>query len=367
MSVSKREWNPRLTVEDAVGVALGWLRRAAEMNVITREPPTLYQAYLLEEAPSLALFKDLGGLFRYSAKDDPELHRARDKALRLLSVALKAHFFLGRSMEARHEPYLFSFPDLSNASRPHYGLIHRLDSVEPSVRPVAGSSSRPKSRTVVVSTADLSAVSSEFARATRFPVVLPEDAASWIDLARWSALAQQGDTLDRQMRSFKAKREEEAAIAAVSDPAQFSAYGTLLEVPYELKDVMKGTGIQYAPGLRRWYLPLGHDVKAVGEYLAWVQDLHQRSPEAFEARFWRELPRKASGAPARPQGGQGQGGSSAGAASGSGSSGAPAQTAGAGGFGAQNRSASSPSPSAPPKGAYPRQWGRRQNDEQKTN
>jgi len=288
MSVSKRDWNPRLKVEEAAQVGQAWLRRAVEMNVVTRDAPTLYQAYVLDEAPALALFKDLGSLFRYSTKDDPELHRARDKALRLLSVVLKAHYFLGNGMEARHEPYFFSFPDLSNASRPHYGLIHRLDATEPGAA--------RKGKTIVVSTADLSAVSSDLARATRFPVVLPADSNQWIDLPRWAALAKQGDALESAMKPFRAKKEEEAVIAEIKDPTKFT-YGALLDVPFEMKDVMKGAGLRWAKGLQKWYLPLGHDVQAVQDYLNWARELRERSPEAYEARFWRELPAKA---PVRP-------------------------------------------------------------------
>lgn len=270
-SIAKREWNPRISLDEALSCALGWLIRGRQKNVLASQAPTLYIAYVVDEAPFLGLMRDLTSLFRYSSKDDPEMDRARDQALRLLSVAMKAHYFLGRDSLIRHEPYLFCLPDISAPASPHYGLAYKLES-------------RP-AQTIIVSTCDLGLVSSQKPGAFRFPVVLTKNSYRWFDKKHWVALGKEADVFERIMKPWLAKKEQDV-IEKWTDPSSFE-FGTLLDVPYELKDHMKPTGIKWAEGLKKWYLPLGFDVEPVQEYQHWLEQEAQNNREEFEARFWR--------------------------------------------------------------------------------
>lgn len=292
-SLAKREWNPRISLDEALSCSLGWLLRARQKNVLSNLPPTLYAAYVVDDAPHLGFMRDLSSLFRYSAKDDPETDRARDQALRLLSVALKAHFFLGRDSLARHEPYLFSLPDLSSAGSCHYGLVYRLEG-------------RP-SQTILVSTCDLGMVSTLRPTNFRFPVVLTKNSFKWFDKKHWTELGKEADVFERIMKPWAA-RQELNVIEKWTDANDFP-FGTFIEVPYELKDFIKPSGVRWADALKKWYLPRGFDVEPVREYVRWVESEWRDNREEFESRQWRLAPAKRRPSPNAGQGGaQGQSG-----------------------------------------------------------
>lgn len=270
-SLAKREWNPRISLDESLGCSLNWLIRARQKNVLSNLPPTLYTAYVVDDAPHLGFMRDLSSVFRYSSKDDPEMDRVRDQALRLLAVAQKAHFFLGKDALVRHEPYIFSLPDISQPSSCHYGLVYKLES-------------RP-SQTVMVSTVDLGLVSTLKPTAFRFPVVLTKNSYGWFDKKHWQTLAAEADVFERIMKPWVAKQELNI-IEKWTDEREFP-FGTFLDIPFELKDYMKPTGARWADALRKWYLPRGFDVQPVQEYLRWMESERRDNKEEFEARFWR--------------------------------------------------------------------------------
>lgn len=277
MTVSKREWNPRISLEEGASCSLQWLIRARQKNVIAPLPPTLYTAYALDEAPPIGFMRDLSGLFRYSSKDDPDTDRARDLALRLLSVATKAHFFLARDALVRHEPYLFPIPDISRPSDPQYGLVYRLDG-----RPI---------QAIVVASCDIGLVSSLRSAALRFPVVLTKNSYRWFDLKHWASLAEEGNLLERAMKPWIAKKESDI-VEKWTNPNDFP-FGTILDIPFEIKEYAKPAGIRWADGLKKWYLPKGFDSEPVIEYARWLEEAHRDTPAELEAMFWRTpAPRK---------------------------------------------------------------------------
>jgi hypothetical protein len=276
-TLAKREWNPRISLEEALSCSVGWLSKARDKNVLSSLPPTLYTAYIVDDAPYLGLMRDFSSLFRYSSKDDPELHRARDQALRLLSVALKAHFFIGRDSLARHEPYLFSVPDVSNPGSCHYGLVYRLEG-------------RPN-QTIMVATCDLGQISSLRPSAYKFPVVLTKNSYKWFDKKHWVELGKEADVFERVMKPWVAKQEHNV-IEKWTDANDFP-FGSFLDVPYELKDYVKPTGIKWADALKKWYLPRGFDIEPVREYIRWVEAEHKDNRDHFEALHWRLPPPKA--------------------------------------------------------------------------
>lgn len=275
-SIAKREWNARISLEESLGCSIGWITRARQKNVLAQLPPTLYVAYVVDDTPPLGFMKDLTSLFRYSAKDDMEMDRARDQALRLLAVAQKAHFFMGRESLVRHEPHLFSIPDISQPSSCHYGLVYKLES-------------RP-AQTIIVSSVDLGLISTLKPSATRFPVVLTKNTYQWFDKKHWQGLAAEADVFERVMKPWVAK-EELNIIEKWTDEKNFP-FGDFLDIPFDLKDYMKPTGVRWADVLRKWYLPRGFDVAPVKEYLKWLETERRDHKEEFDARFWRIQPTK---------------------------------------------------------------------------
>ena len=268
---TKKEWNPRITIDEALSCSVNWLVRARQKNVLALQHPTLYVAYVVEETPFLGFMQDLSSLFRYSSKDDPETDRARDQALRLLAICAKAHFFIARDALVRHEPYFFSFPDIAHPSMPHYGLVYKMET-------------RP-AQCIVVSTADLGLASSLKPNVFKFPVVLTKNSYRWFDKKHWNELLKEVDMYEHIMKPWLAKKESDIA-ERWTDPSTFN-FGTLLDVPFELKEHMKPTGVKWADGVKKWYLPRGYDIEPVREYLNWLTTEYDQNKEQFESHFWR--------------------------------------------------------------------------------
>ncbi len=271
MSIPKRDWNPRISLDEGLACAIQWLVRARQKNVLSPLPPTLYMAYILDEAPSVGFMRDLSSLFRYSAKDDPDMDRSRDQALRLLAVAAKAHFFLARDALIRHEPYFFSLPDVSSPGNPHCGIVYRLEGRQ--------------AQAIVVATCDLGLASSHKPAAFRFPVVLTKNSFRWFDKKHWASLSEEADLLERSMKPWIAKKEHDI-VEKWDNPKDFP-FGTLLDIPFDIKEYAKPTGIRWADALKKWYLPKGFDVEPVIEYAKWLEETHKESPAVLEDLFWR--------------------------------------------------------------------------------
>lgn len=270
-SLAKREWTPRLTVDAAQQVAVGWIMRARQKNVISQSDPAIFTAYVVDESPFTGLMTDISSIFRYSSKDDPDMDRIRDAALKLLSVAMKAHFFLFRDALVRHEPYVFSIPDLSHPGMSHTGLVYRLDSRE--------------SNTIMVATCDLAAVSSLRPDAYRFPVVLTRNNFRWFDRKHWIELTKEAEIGERIMKPWIAKQETN--IADTWKTIDDFPFGQILDVPYDIREFAKPAGVKWAGGIKKWYLPKGFDVEPVREYIQWLKNMNSTNREALDALFWR--------------------------------------------------------------------------------
>lgn len=249
-AVAKRQWGPQRSLSEGVSSAIEWFDKAKQKNVLSVRPPTLYQAYLVGPIDGLLDWgKPLSEVFRWSNKDDPVAHQARDAALRLLAVAFKAHFFLERHDRIAHEPYLFAIPDIANPHHTRYGLIYRLDQT---------------SKTILVGESDLGRVATAKVWTGRFPVVLIDEPATrykWFHMKHWASLAEQADVYSRISKPSAGKRERDV-IHNHTDLASFP-YGTPFEIPYHLKDMGPAVGMEWARGIKRWYLPLGFDADPV--------------------------------------------------------------------------------------------------------
>lgn len=233
----------------ARNVASSWLAEMARRNEIAPLPPTLYQAYVCDGwisrsgyyARSLSDFFDAGA-------SDPRLAEARLSLIRLLSIAVKAHFFLFRLDLIQDEPSVFWVPDLMRLHKPRFGLqIPFLKS----------------RKSLIVSDADLLSVSAGKIGIGRFPVVLTGDHALWLDERHWESLAQDGDAARLIQETLSIS--ESMAARSYSDPATFP-FGKIFDIPEDLRPQMRAAGLRWAEGVGRMYLPKGFDAEPVEAY-----------------------------------------------------------------------------------------------------
>lgn len=284
MSVSgKRWWTPRQDFQGAYGDTLQFLQRCKEKNVISSVDPALFYAYRTDGIWPVEGLQDSSRYMRFGSDKNPAIDEVRQTLARLLSIAIKAHFFLNDQAIVLHEPYLFSVPDLNQAGRSRHGLVYPIEEKR-------GNSTIQ--RTIVVSEWDLTLDASNQPRIPnqdRFPVVLSSDPFRWLNLKHWRSLKLESakqpwfeNSSDRERKAFMAQ------IQAHTDPATFS-WGTVLNYEIGLREDVKQVGAMWAKGIKKWFLPTGWDAPAVIEYLDRLQAMSDS--ERYNLRWWTERPR----------------------------------------------------------------------------
>lgn len=256
-TVAKRHWGPQRSLSEGVTLAIDWLEKAKQKNVLTVQEPKLYQAYLIPPIDSLIEWgKPLSEIFRWTNKDTPAVHRYRDAALRLLAVAFKTHFFMARKYKIAHEPYLFAIPDISTPQNIRYGLIYKLDGY---------------SKTIIVGELDLGKIASLKVRTGRFPVVLIDDnnfRYKWFNIKYWKGLSESGSICSNVEKTWANKKNRDE-VNSHTDIDSFN-YGNTFDIPYSLKEMCPELGMEWAKGIKRWYLPTGFDVPPVKVFVDYM-------------------------------------------------------------------------------------------------
>jgi hypothetical protein len=180
-----------------------------------------------------------------------------------------------------HEPYVFNMPDLAMPGQLRYGLVYPLE--------IQG-----QPHVIQVAEWDLAMASSKrapIAPAQHFPAVLPENPYRWLQLGHWKTLRQAsenaeffGSTVDFARRKFYTRMRDHTDLATFP-------YGTVLDYPRDMNPEVKSVGGMWAPGINKFFLPVGFDGDAVREYL---QMQLKRSPSERYAYRWWDLARPPS-------------------------------------------------------------------------
>lgn len=267
----KRIWAPRLDFDGAFQETIKFIKRSREHNIVRESAPVLLRGWYLEHEWNVGGMQPVSQWLQYGFGADPQDDRIRSALVRLLSASVKAHFFIDEKACVRHEPYLFLLPDLAQPGQHRHGVVYPLEGTG-------------KSGTFVVAEWDVFMSASRKPRAHPFPVVLQKNSFHWLARSRWRELReamQAGGTLaapfDFQKPEFLAKARSHA------DAATFP-YGTLLDFPRDMNPEVVACGGQWAPGIRKWFLPTGFDSESVIEYLNYVRGLGDE--ERYMLRWW---------------------------------------------------------------------------------
>lgn len=267
-------WPEFAGFDEAYGATLDYLKALPEHGINLRlSRPVLFQAYCVQES-----WPDIGqqGVSRFLRFGKTSMSAAgggRDAkaaVAQMLSVAVKAHFFMFPNAVVGREPQVIGVPDLSRPGSYSWMLIYPL------LPPEGEAGQRPS--TIVVGQFDAQFAASVFPRLSRaeeFPVALSKDPFRWLRRKDW----------ERQKQDA-VRGSEEYGMSAWFDPAGLSRrrydllrkidahtdlpsfpYGEVLDYGKGMRYEMRQVGAAWAKGIRRWYLPHGFDVQAVKEYL----------------------------------------------------------------------------------------------------
>ena len=246
-NLAKKQWGSSLSIKEAADMMIEWCVKAREKNILRKKPAQIYYAYILEDMPPLQYFHNISPVFRYSQKDVPYIDQARDSLLRCLSVALKTHFFFFQEERVAHEPYFFAIPSLRDNAQTIFGLIYKIEKGH---------------KTIVVCDKRLNDLFEDKQADIETAQVVIEDSFKWYHMKNWSKVKiTSQEEFNKIVQSAKdAKTKEELA-----------SYATILDVPYEIKDMIKPLGTEWSNKLKTWYLPKGLDLDSLNEYLNYAK------------------------------------------------------------------------------------------------
>lgn len=254
-NLPKRVWAPRIKLKEAIELGIQWSINARKKNVIAQKSPQLIHTYVLSDTPNLTYFHNISSLFRYAQKDTPETDNMRDSILRLLASCIKSHFFLFHNDLVSHEPYFFVLPSFDDPTHVDIGLIYKIDNQD---------------KVIIACTKDLKLLGTSDKILFHFPVVIGEDSFKWFHFKKWFKLKELSKINDKLENPILAKKEIEEARNSTTEE-ELKKYGTIIDVPLEIKDDIKPAGILWNIPLKKWYLPLGFDVENVIEYIIHIK------------------------------------------------------------------------------------------------
>lgn len=265
-NLPKKQWSPNISLKDAIDLCIDFSVKARQKNIISVLPNKLFFCYVVNESPNINYFHSLSALFKFSQKDTPETDRARDMILRMLSVAIKCHFFLYDSQKVTHEPYFCAMPDLSEPSKPFFTLFYKIDN-----------------KTIIVSERELKNITlTKFAKVPskeggnitikkesinhcvfEFPTIVGADSMKWYHYKKWYMLKKEIDNTYQTQDKVKIASE----LKKINTREVLEQKSHILSVPYALKDDMMKTGCIWNPFVNVWCLPKGYDADLVTYYL----------------------------------------------------------------------------------------------------
>lgn len=258
-NLAKRQWRPSLSLKESADIMIEWCIKARDKNVLRKKPPQIFYAYVLEDFIPLIYMSNISTVFKYSQKDMPYQDMAKDILLRELSVALKAHFFLFEKNNLAHEPYFFTLPSFDDSKTTIFGLIYPIEK---------------ENKTIVVCEKDILKLFDKQKVIFDFPVVVIEDSFKWYHMKNWSKI-KANNQLDGNLDSSNELKKKIQEAKEVSTKEELEKVASIIEVPYQIKDLIKPLGIEWNSKIKTWFMLKGFDIDSVHEYIAYLKKEHK--------------------------------------------------------------------------------------------
>jgi hypothetical protein len=253
-NLSKRQWGQSLKLKEAIDLSIEWCIKAREKNVLKSIHPEIFYTYVVDSFTYVDDLGFVGKFFKYSQKDTPNIDRARNILLKCLAAAEKCHYFLCEDYLVSHEPLFFTIPLLDSSLG--YGLVYNVENGN-------------KRKTIIVCNKKLDLLSDVSSKIYSFPVIIGEDSFKWYSVKVWSKFKNSNFINPLKDPSSYYDVLNKAKIATTKE--ELKKYVNILEIPYEIKDLIKPLGIEWSNHVKAWYLPLGFDIDSVNDYINYIK------------------------------------------------------------------------------------------------
>lgn len=258
-TLAKRQWRPSLSLKESADVMIDLCIKAREKNVLRKKPPQIFFSYVMEDFTPIMFMQNISVAFKYSQKDMPFQDIAKDILLRELSVALKTHFFLFENYNLAHEPYFFTIPSFDDSNTSIFGLIYPIEK---------------ENKTIIVCDKDLMKLfDKQFDKSKiiyEFPAVVIEDSFKWYHMKNWYKI-KIANKLECNLNFSNELKKKTIEAKEATTKEELENLASIIDVPYEIKDLVKPLGIEWNNKVKSWFMLKGFDVESVNEFISYVK------------------------------------------------------------------------------------------------
>lgn len=249
MTVPTKNLTHQTSFDDALTVAFNWLNIARKKNIVNVKTPTLLEVKRYIGDLNTELLNPISSFFTYSRKDLPEKDIIRVHILKMMGAWLKSWFFLYKNNTLYCEPSVgFSIKD---DGKPSYFIVVRYLDFYCVIK------------------------EKETISEDSFPVVISQNDYQWFTPKKWNMLLEEKKSFDQWAQKKHLNWHDGCVeLTQIKKMEELQQYAHTLDIPFDIKDPMKLTGVMWNRLIKTWFLPHGWDIDAVKE---WMEYQHKHN------------------------------------------------------------------------------------------
>lgn len=254
---NKKIWIPNMNIEDVFSFNSEYLERCQSKKILTNNEMSIFQVYQTNRDWSLKNMIEISDYFKFSKYDHPEKNRAREIILKLLSAVSKAHYYFNNEAVLRNEPYVFFIPDLFKSGQFNYGIAYHIEK-------------NNKTYTLLVAEWDICVSGSNVIKIQpweKYTAIINSEQSDLFDFAKVKKIKSMDSHHYFSIKDWKSRKEYQDKLREINSVSDFK-FGKILDNDQNLKPLYSSISyIEWAYGIKKWFLPKGSDFVSTINYL----------------------------------------------------------------------------------------------------
>lgn len=254
---NKKIWTPNISIEDVFSFSNDFLNRCQSKRILTNNDLSIFHVYQSSKDWPLNNMIEISNFFKFSKSDQPEKNRAREVILKLLSAVSKAHFYFNHEAVVRNEPYVFSIPDLFKTGQFNYGLVYHIEK-------------NNKIHTLLVAEWDLAISGSNVIKIQpweKYTAIIEAGQSEIFDFQKIKKIKSMDLYGYFSIKDWKTRKEYQEKVKLIENVSDFK-FGKILNSEHNLNQLYSSISyIEWASGIKKWFLPKGSDYILTTSYI----------------------------------------------------------------------------------------------------
>jgi hypothetical protein len=254
---NKKIWIPNMNIEDVFSFSNDCLNRCESKKILTNNDISIFHVYQSSRDWPLNNMIEISNFFKFSKSDQPEKNRAREIILKLLSAVSKAHFYFDSEAIVRNEPYVFSIPDFFKSGQFNYGLVYHIER-------------NNKIHTLLVAEWDIAISGSSVVKIQpweKHTTIVNFDKDEIFNLTKIKKIKSMDSYNYFLIKDWKSRKEYQEKVKLIENISDFK-FGKILNGDHNLNKIYSSISyIEWAAGIKKWFLPKGSDYVLTLNYI----------------------------------------------------------------------------------------------------